>query len=450
MQKFGKKSAKKSVKHSGKHFGKAPAQRPGSDAAKPKFSKSAFSRLQIGHPWIWRSEYELSSVAKGAVSEAALIPFGEHWFFYSPKSDIALRRFGPSERNWSGLRNQNGSDAEASTTSRHPITDLFEFESRFGSWLHQHLQSLYLKKQKRLDGDRCFRWVFSENDLLPGWIVDCYGANVVVQILTAPAEHFFSVFERTLRDVYHQIQSVHPRVIALRNAGTRKKEGLPIVESEDPRPDVYEWNGFKWWFSPGASQKTGAYFDQRNNHSEVALLAHELGLREAWDLCSFEGGFSIHLADRGCKVLAVDQSAAALRALRDNAELNHVAVQTEERDVFEFLKAANDYHRSCDLIVLDPPSFLKTRAQHDAALRAYRDLNLRAMKSLRPGGVLATFTCSQNVGWAEFEAMLRSAAHDARKPFRLLKRLGAAADHAPQVTFPEGEYLRGWILQAGE
>jgi 23S rRNA (cytosine1962-C5)-methyltransferase len=197
--------------------------------------------------------------------------------------------------------------------------------------------------------------------------------------------------------------------------------------------------------APRSGQKTGAFLDQRENRVRVGELAGGRAL----DCFSYHGSFALHLARAASEVVALDSSATALERARQNAARNDIVnLQTVEANVFDFLREQESAGARYDTIVLDPPAFAKRRESLDQALRAYKEVNLRAMKLLAEGGYVATFSCSHHVSPALFRQLLESAAADARRPLRWIETLGQALDHPEIVQIPESVYLKGAILQA--
>lgn len=371
-------------------------------------------------------------------AHTVLLRLGEHWFLHSPLSEIRLRRLGPSTRLWGPQHIEECSDLE-------------QFGEHFLPLLGPLWERSLRQKRGQLSGERCLRWIFSESDLLPGLIVDIFGTTLVAQISTAPVEKLWPLLKQALEKVFTQVVGETPSWRELRNAPVRKKEGLELVAPPtDIVAELYEWNGLKWWMSPGGPQKTGAYLDQRDNHQRALVWAQRLALKEAWDLCSFEGGFGLHLAKNAqMRVLAVDQSEEALLRARRNAEENGISselYQCEKKDVFLFLREAFDQRARVPMIVLDPPSFVKGKSEKKDALRGFKELNLRALHCLEPGGLLVSCACSHHISREDYGEMLRSAAHDARRNVKVLEQSGPSPDHAAVLGLPESEYLQAWFL----
>jgi 23S rRNA (cytosine1962-C5)-methyltransferase len=213
-------------------------------------------------------------------------------------------------------------------------------------------------------------------------------------------------------------------------------------------------NGLSFYYDAGAGQKTGAFLDQRANYAATAQWAKRLNATDrALDVCCYQGGFALHLARVCQKVMGVDASRSSLEVAERNLEANRSLLTGQvdwvEGDAFEILRGWSEAGESFDTIVLDPPAFAKSQRAVEGALRGYKELNLRALKMLRPGGLLVTCSCSHHVGWAELEAAVASAAADTHRRVRLLARRGAALDHPVILNLPETEYLKCLILEVG-
>ena len=317
-------------------------------------------------------------------------------------------------------------------------------EAQLPSLLRERIASAVQFRQQVARDTDSYRVIFSEGDLLPGLILDKYNDVLAMQALTqafdredirqivldSMAEHFpqASVFER-----------VDPHI--------RELEQLPLREPQLVRGErsstIFTMNGVRFHFDGLAGQKTGAFLDQRENYAAAARY----GRGEALDCFTYQGGFALHLARVCASVTAVDSSRPALEVAERNEQLNraeHRAGEIEwiEANAFDLLKDYATAGRQYDTIVLDPPAFAKTRRTVPTALRGYKELNLRALKMLRPGGVLVTCSCSFHVSEAEFLGMLGSAASDAGRQVRILEKRGQAQDHPILLKVPETTYLK--------
>ena len=291
------------------------------------------------------------------------------------------------------------------------------------------------------------RLVHGESDGLPGLIVDRYGDTLVFQCLSAGIERWRDVILGALQELTG-ISTVYERS----DVDVRELEGLPsrmgLVRGTEPPPrlQILE-NGLSFWVDIRQGHKTGFYLDQRANRKRVREWARE---RDVLDCFCYTGGFTLNALAGGARtVTAVDTSAEAISTGRAQVELNGFPserVTWIEADVFQSLRKLRDSSSSFDLIILDPPKFAPTTAQVERASRGYKDINLLAFKLLRPGGVLATFSCSGGVSEELFQQIVFSAALDAGADAQILERLHQDADHPVALNFPEGAYLKGFIV----
>ena len=291
------------------------------------------------------------------------------------------------------------------------------------------------------------RLVHAESDHLPGLIVDRYGDVLVLQSLTAGSEFW----RDTLADIL--LEKTGASVISERSdADVRSLEGLAARAGplRGAVPDVVQIveHGLRYRVDVRTGQKTGFYLDQRENRSRVRELASD---REVLNCFAYTGGFTLcALAGGARSVLSVESSGPALALARENAGLNgfdEARAEWLEADVFRTLRSLRDAGRSFDLVVLDPPKFAPTHKQAEAASRGYKDINLSALRLLRPGGLLATFSCSGGISAELFQKIVAGAAADARVGATILERFQAASDHPVRLEFPEGEYLKGMLLR---
>lgn len=286
------------------------------------------------------------------------------------------------------------------------------------------------------------RLVWSESDDLPGVVVDQFGETLVVQIQTLAMDRRADLLLELLA------ARVRPAEIILRNdASIRRLEGLPSeVRTRSGKiwePRWHAIDGFDYWLDLQNGQKTGFYLDQREQHAAVAR--HAKGRRVLDAFCN-QGSFALHAARAGASLVrGLDSAFDAINQAKRNAERNGVAAEFEAVNVFDYFGARRD--ETWDLIVLDPPPFAKSKSALDGALRGYKELNLRAMKALAPGGLLATYTCSHHMQDAELRAVLADAAADAKRKVQVVEFCHQPADHPVLVTMPESEYLRGYVLR---
>jgi 23S rRNA (cytosine1962-C5)-methyltransferase len=381
------------------------------------------ARLRAGHVWVYRSD-----LAEGIDAPAGSLVYvcderGRKLgsALYSSASQIAIRMVSPHEI--------SEPDLPSLIASR--IDDAVEFRKRI------------------VHNTDSYRVIFSEADLLPGLVVDKYNDLLSWQILT-------QAFDRNdLRETVIASLSRHfpdASILERVDARIRELEQLPPRETQLIRGDrshtIFTVNGVRFHYDGLSGQKTGAFLDQRENYSAAERLAHG----EALDCFTYKGGFALHLARRCTSVTALDISRAALEVAEQNETLNkaeHRSNEIEwiEANAFDLLKDYATAGRQYDTIVLDPPAFAKTRRAVPTALKGYKELNLRALKMLRPGGILVTCSCSFHVSEAEFLEMLGSAAADASRRVRVLEKRGAASDHPVLLNVPETAYLKCIIGQ---
>jgi 23S rRNA (cytosine1962-C5)-methyltransferase len=298
---------------------------------------------------------------------------------------------------------------------------------------------------------RAYRLVNAESDGLPGLVVDRYGDFLVCQFLSAGAEYW----KQTIVDGLAASSEIGARGGYERSdVDVREKEGLPpasglLFGQEPPEHIEIEEAGARFLVDVRHGQKTGFYLDQRENRNVVRVLAQG---REVLNAFSYTGGFAVAaLLGGATHVTNVDSSADALDLARQNCRLNGLADELcdqVEGDVFQVLRQFRDARRSFDLIVLDPPKFAHSAGQVEKASRAYKDINLLALKLLRAGGLLATFSCSGAVSADLFQKIVFGAALDAGRPAQIVGRLTQAPDHPVLLSFPEAEYLKGLVLRA--
>ena len=298
--------------------------------------------------------------------------------------------------------------------------------------------------RERLDIDPMLsRRIYSEGDLIPGLIVDRYNDRLVVQSLIQATDALQPVFTELLTERYQ------PRSILFRNdSRVRELEGLELKQEVvgEPLPEslIVNEDGKEIALSLTAGQKTGSYLDQQENHRAAKRYARGIAL----DAFTYAGGFAVQIAERCERVEAVDISGTAVEMTRGNAERNGLKnVEAIETNAFDFLRERHKEGRRYDTIILDPPAFAKNKESLEGALRGYKEINNRAMRLLRPGGVLITCSCSHHVNEGLFAEMLAEAARDAGCWIRVLERRVQAADHPILLSVPETFYLKCFILQ---
>jgi 23S rRNA (cytosine1962-C5)-methyltransferase len=371
-------------------------------------------RLGAGHPWIFRSDVRSAQAAAGDVvrvrDERGRF-LGRA--FYSDRSQITLRLL-----------------------TRHDVpVDRAFFTER--------IRAAAAWRERVVENTEAWRVIYGEGDLLPSVIVDRYGEYAVIQTLSQGSER------RKAEIVEILVELFSPRGILERNdPKSRVNEGLEqkvsVLHGDVPTEITAAINGVRFHFDLRHGQKTGGFLDQRENQSAAARYARG----EALDCFSYHGGFALTLAGRCQSVEAVDMSAAAVAAGRRNQELNGVDnVSFHEGNAFDVLKQYDDIGRRFDTIVLDPPAFAKTRDSVPAASRGYKEINLRSLKLLRPGGILITCSCSHHITESLFAELLFEASQDVRVLAAVLERRTQGLDHPILLTVPETYYLKCFILK---
>jgi 23S rRNA (cytosine1962-C5)-methyltransferase len=293
-----------------------------------------------------------------------------------------------------------------------------------------------------------YRLVNGEGDFLPGVIIDVYDAFVVCQFLTAGADRL----KPLIVDAVVTLLSPHG-VYEKSEGAVRHEEGIPnvtgVLWGQEPPPLVMmEEYGCHFVVHLQGGQKTGFFLDQRENRALVGALA---GGKSVLNGFSYSGGFGIFAARNGAaRVVSIDSSAPALQLAQQNWQANNLSVSQGEfiqADMFTYLRQTSEVF---DLIVLDPPPFIRRRADIQAGMKGYKEINLQALRRLPPGGLLFSFSCSQHLSTADFLQMLQFAAADAGRNVQLLKHLGPGPDHPNNLIHGEGTYLKGVWLQIGD
>ena len=296
--------------------------------------------------------------------------------------------------------------------------------------------------RKRLLGERdAFRLIYSEGDYLPGLIVDKYANSLVLQFLTAGMEEFKSIIIGVLDDI------LKPEIMVLRNESrVRTLEGLPlykdVIKGNLQTLPVIQENGLLFEIDPYEGQKTGFFLDQQENRTILKKYARG---GKGLDLFCYLGAWSMHLASAGAEVIGVDASERAVTQARKIAEMNGLTERAFflKEDVFSFLeKELASTEKKYDFIVLDPPAFVKSSGKIKEAVKAYRELNEMSMRLIKPGGLLATSSCSYHLSKEMFIDMLNAAGKIARRSLRLIEMRSQGPDHPALLSMPETEYLK--------
>ncbi|HEY6339243.1 MAG TPA: class I SAM-dependent rRNA methyltransferase [Candidatus Sulfotelmatobacter sp.] len=389
------------------------------DLPKVKVSPRGATRLKSGHVWVYRSDI----LSANGVPPGSLVAVTDQrgkllgTALYSSSSQIAIRLI-----------------------SNEPVAD-------FQLLLRKRIAAALAYRDQVVRDTNAYRIVFSEADFLPGLIVDRYNDILSLQALTQGMDAHL-IRETVISELTQHINAaaINERV----DPHVRELETLPPRSSGplqgEKTSTIITMNGVQFHYDALAGQKTGAFLDQRENYAAAAQYAHG----DALDAFCYQGGFALHFAPRCASVTAVDSSRPALEVADQNAILNRTAAtqsaQTEiewiEANAFDLLKDYAASNRRYDIIVLDPPAFAKTKRDLDAALRGYKELNLRALKMLNPGGILVTCSCSYHVSQTNFLEMLASSALDAHRNLRLLEVRGQAKDHPVLLNVPETAYLK--------
>ncbi|MGB8013146.1 MAG: class I SAM-dependent rRNA methyltransferase [Terriglobales bacterium] len=386
-----------------------------------KLSIRGVTRLQSRHPWVYRSDIVESNDPPAGSIVRVQDQRGKFLgtALYSSSSQIAIRMI-----------------------SHGSVDDL-------PALVADRISAAIAYRKDLVRDTNAYRIVFSEADFLPGLIVDRYNDVISLQILTQAMDA--NPVREAILQTLRKEDDLHPAGIVERvDPRIRELEQLP------PRPSALLWgeksstevtmNNVRFHYDGMEGQKTGAFLDQRENYAAAAQYAQG----EALDAFCYQGGFALHLAPRCSIVTGVDSSRPALEVAEKNAALNGRELDWIEANAFDLLREYSAANRRYDTIVLDPPAFAKTKRDLDKALRGYKELNLRAMKMLRPGGILVTCSCSFHVGPADFVKVVADAAQDAHKDLRLIESRGASKDHPILLNVPETSYLQCLILRLSD
>jgi 23S rRNA (cytosine1962-C5)-methyltransferase len=387
-------------------------------------SAKGAARVRAGHLWIYRSDV----TGKPSVESGSVVPVLDQrghfiaWAHYSAESEISLRLISKDES---------------------------EIDRDF--W-RARLRGAAEWRNRIVSGTDAYRLVHAEGDYLPGLIIDRYLDCFVIQTLTQGMERLKQMWIELL------VEDFQPRLIVERNdVKVRQLEGLPMlttllypvgksVNGSDPSVEFpITENGTRFLVNLIEGQKTGAFLDQRENRAAAMSYASGRGL----DCFSFHGSFALHLARSCDRVTALDISQPAIERARRNAELNGTTnVEFIEANVFDKLRDYDDAGERFDTIVIDPPAFAKNRSAVGAALRGYKEINLRSLRLLNPGGILITCSCSYHVGADLFLEMVTDAARDSGRPLQIIEKRTQSRDHPILLTVPETSYLKCLVMRA--
>jgi 23S rRNA (cytosine1962-C5)-methyltransferase len=380
-----------------------------------KVSRRGSTRLKEGHVWVYRSDVVAAEgIAPGAmvsVTDDRGKPLGTA--LYSSASQIAIRMISPR-----------------------PVKDLKVL-------LRERIRAAIAYRERMVRNTDAYRVVFSEADFLPGLIVDRYNDLLSVQFLTQAMDT-----EPVRQTVVAELQeALKPAAIVEHvDSWTRELEELPprlsvLLEGEKENT-IFTMNGVRFHLEGLDGQKTGAFLDQRENYAAAAAYASG----DALDVFCYHGGFALHLAERCSRVMGVDSSRPALEVADRNAALNGRTIEWTEANAFDLLRDFAAAEKLYDTVVLDPPAFAKNKRNVVGARRGYKELNLRALKMLRPGGILITCSCSYHVSQEQFLEVIADSARDAHRSVRLLESRGQAKDHPMVINVPETGYLKCLVL----
>jgi 23S rRNA (cytosine1962-C5)-methyltransferase len=386
------------------------------DEPKVRITRRGAERIHGGHLWIYRADVEGAPASLAAGDVVALVDGRGRFLakaFWSARSKIALR---------------------VVTRDEEPVDEAF-FAARLAAAIDL--------RERAFGAERFVRLVHGEADLLPGLVVDRYGDAAVLQTLVPATDRRKAL----LADLVANALSLRS-VVERNDVRVRELEGLAqakgMLRGDPPGPVEYREGEVRMRIDLLAGQKTGAFLDQRENH----LRAGEYARGRCLDCFSYAGGFALQLARRAERVTAVELQAGAVALLRENALLNRADnLEVVEANAFDYLRDRSEEEPAFDLVVLDPPAFAKSKDALPAARRGYKEVNLRALQILRPGGILVTSSCSYHLPEEALEALVLDAANDAGRRVQVLERRGAGRDHPVLLGVPETRYLKCLFLR---
>ena len=366
--------------------------------------------MRAGHLWIYRSDVLETSGAEGGSVVSVCDKQGNFvgQALFSNASEISLR-----------LLTQTDEEIQR-------------------DWWRKRISEAARRRENIASETNAYRLVYAEGDLLPSLIVDRYNDVLALQTLSQGTEAIKSMLVEVL------VEEFAPRAVIERNdVRVRELEGLEMIAGtiygESPKELEIVQHGVRFIVSPLGGQKTGSFLDQRENHLAARRVAHGRAL----DCFTFTGAFALHLAGVCDRVIGVEISGDAIKAARRNAELNNaINVEFREANVFDALREMENAGERFDTIVLDPPAFAKNRASVKPAARGYKEINLRALKLLNPGGVLITCSCSYHMSEEMFLELIAAAANDAHRRLQLVEKRTQASDHPVLLGVPETHYLK--------
>jgi 23S rRNA (cytosine1962-C5)-methyltransferase len=390
-----------------------------------RLSPRGVARLKGGHAWVYRSDTAVSEDVPQGALVSVTDPRGQFLgtALYSSSSQIAIRMI-----------------------SRDRVDGL-------PALIAERIRAAISYRERVVANSNAYRVVFSEADFLPGLIVDRYHDVVSVQILTQAmdADAVRSTVVKTLVETLTPaaiVERVDSRIRDLEQLPARKSgllwgdKSSTVITMNAAQTTSGQTSGVRFHYDGLEGQKTGAFLDQRENYAAAAQYGHG----EALDVFCYQGGFALHLTAKCSNVTGVDSSRPALEMADKNAALNGRDLEWIEGNAFDLLKDYDDAKRRYDTIVVDPPAFAKTKRDLEKALRGYKELNLRALKMLRPGGILVTCSCSFHVGAQDFLETVSAAVADAHRSARILESRTQAKDHPTLLNVPETNYLKCLIV----
>src|SRR5438477_5465066 len=375
-----------------------------------KISTRGAKRIRLGHLWVYRSDIRDTNEAEAGaivrVVDDARNFVGQA--FYSDRSQIALRFL----------------------TTRDELIDR--------EWWRGRLHACADRRAAIVKQTNAYRLVYSEGDFLSSLIIDIYDGHYVLQTLSQGADRIQDQLVELLIDEFQP-----GSIVELNDARVRQLEGLElrrgVLFGDDPHEIEVVQHGVRFIVSPRASQKTGAFLDQRENYLAASRVAHGRAL----DCFTFNGGFALHIAKACDSVAGIDISSDAVAAAQRNADLNGATnVTFQTANVFDALREMETAGERFDTIILDPPAFTKSRATVKSGARGYKEINLRALKLLNTGGVLISCTCSYHISEQMFLDLIADAALDARRRLQIVEKRGQSSDHPVLLGVPETNYLK--------
>ena len=378
-------------------------------------SRRGQERIERGQPWVYKSDVaQVSPELRGG--SVVKVVDGRGWFlaraFYSDQSQISLRVIAREE---------------------------VEVDRAF---FRTRLESALALRKLAFPNTDVYRLVHGEADGIPGLVVDRYGDHLSIQLLTQSAEMRRDLFVELLGEMLAPVC-----IVERSDVKVRAHEGLPqqkgVLRGAPRSPLTYREGEVEIGLDLLEGQKTGGFLDQRENH----ILAGAYARGRCLDCFSYVGGFALQMARAGGEVTAVEISDAACAQIRANAERNSLQVNVVAANAFDLLRDQLDAGERYDTVVLDPPAFAKSKSAIDAAIRGYKEINLRAMQLLNPGGVLISASCSYHVDEAAFEELLADAAADAKREVQIVERRGAGRDHPVLLGLRETRYLKCYVLR---